>query len=100
MILVLTKSPSMRRRRLARVMTRVPRSRGESLRTGSPPFGSRLLVHAKDMAREQGCGVMNLSTVEENAVLRNWYEQNGAVHAGTEKFDFFPFICGYMKIQL
>ena len=63
-------------------------------------IGSRLLVHAKDRAREQGCGVMNLSIVEENAELRNWYEQNGAVHAGTEKFDFFPFTCGYMKIQL
>ena len=28
------------------------------------------------------------------------YEQQGAVHTGTEKFDFFPFTCGYMKIPL
>ena len=43
---------------------------------------------------------MDLSIVEENTVLRAWYESYGAVHTGTEKFDFFPFTCGYMKIPL
>jgi N-acetylglutamate synthase-like GNAT family acetyltransferase len=33
-------------------------------------------------------------------VLRKWYEGYGAIHTGTEKFDFFPFTCGYMKIML
>ena len=33
-------------------------------------------------------------------VLRRWYERFGAVHTGTEKFDFFPFTCGYMEIRL
>ena len=28
------------------------------------------------------------------------YEQNGAVHTGTKKFDFFPFTCGYMVKEL
>ena len=32
--------------------------------------------------------------------LRNWYEDNGAVHTGTKKFDFFPFTCGYMVKEL
>jgi hypothetical protein len=53
-----------------------------------------------DTARKQRCQVMRLSIVEENTVLRQWYEQNGAVHTGTEKFDFFPFTCGYMLIRL
>ena len=44
--------------------------------------------------------MMRLSIVEENSVLRKWYEQNCAVHTGTEKFDFFPFTCGYMTIDL
>ncbi len=43
---------------------------------------------------------MRLSIVEENRVLRSWYERNGAVHTGTEKFSFFPFTCGYMTIDL
>ena len=63
-------------------------------------IGGKLLRHAVKTAREQGCTVMKLSIVEENTVLRSWYEKNGAEHTGTEKFDFFPFTCGYMKIML
>jgi len=63
-------------------------------------IGTNLLKHSMDIARNRHCRVMHLSIVEENAVLRRWYERNGAVHTGTEKFDFFPFTCGYMQIQL
>ena len=63
-------------------------------------IGTELLRHAAATAKEQGCTVINLGIVEENRVLREWYERNGAVHTGTEKFDFFPFTCGYMKIPL
>ncbi len=63
-------------------------------------IGTALLKHSIRTARKQNCQVMRLSIVEENSVLRNWYEQNGAVHTGTEKFDFFPFTCGYMMINL
>lgn len=62
--------------------------------------GTALLKHSVRIAREHRCKVMRLSIVEENTVLRKWYEQNGAVHTGTEKFDFFPFTCGYMMIDL
>ena len=63
-------------------------------------IGTGLLRHAVSTAREQGCRIMRLSIVEENSRLRKWYEQNGAVHTGTEKFDFFPFTCGYMIFRL
>jgi ribosomal protein S18 acetylase RimI-like enzyme len=63
-------------------------------------IGGKLLQHAIKSAVAQGCTVMNLSIVEENTVLRRWYERHGAIHTGTEKFDFFPFTCGYMKIML
>ena len=63
-------------------------------------IGGRLLHHAIKTAGEQDCSVINLSIVEENTVLRKWYERYGAVHTGMEKFDFFPFTCGYMKIIL
>ena len=63
-------------------------------------IGTALLKHACDKARKQNCSVLNLSIVEENTVLRKWYERNGAVHLGTQKFDFFPFTAGYMKIGL
>ena len=63
-------------------------------------IGGKLLKHSLETARALHCSTVNLSIVEENTVLRSWYERNGAVHTGTEKFDFFPFTCGYMKIRL
>ena len=48
----------------------------------------------------KGCSLMNIGIVEENTRLRKWYEDNGAVHVGTKKFNFFPFTCGYMKKEL
>ena len=63
-------------------------------------IGEGLLKHSVEKAREQKCSVMLLGIVEENQVLRRWYERNGAVHTGTEKYDFFPFTCGNMKIDL
>lgn len=63
-------------------------------------IGRKLLEHACEVARSKGVSKLDLSIVEENKVLRKWYEQNGAVHLGTKKFDFFPFTCGYMEINL
>ena len=63
-------------------------------------IGGQLLLHAFDRARELGCGVMKIGIVEENKVLRQWYERYGFIHKGTEKFDFFPFTCGYLEKKL
>ena len=63
-------------------------------------IGAQLLNHSYNVARSKGCNIMNIGIVEENIVLRRWYEQNGAVHVGTKKFDFFPFTCGYLKREL
>ncbi|WP_242830373.1 GNAT family N-acetyltransferase [Butyrivibrio sp. AE3009] len=63
-------------------------------------IGKELLEHSFKIARSKGCRLMNIGIVEENTRLRKWYEDNGAVHVGTKKFDFFPFTCGYMKKEL
>lgn len=63
-------------------------------------IGGKLFEHACDTARALGCHTMNIGIVEENAVLRLWYERHGAIHTGTRKFDFFPFTCGYLKKTL
>lgn len=60
-------------------------------------IGAELLERAFEAARALGCGRMEIGIVEENKVLRRWYEGSGFVHTGTEKFDFFPFTCGYME---
>ena len=51
-------------------------------------------------AQELNCNKINIGIVEENKVLRDWYESFGFVHIGTQKFDFFPFTCGYMEKNL
>ncbi len=63
-------------------------------------IGKQLLEHSYTVAKSMGCRAVNIGIVEENTVLRKWYEQNGAVHIGTKKFDFFPFTCGYLKREL
>lgn len=62
--------------------------------------GKELLNHAFKIAKESGCNKINIGIVEENVVLRKWYETYGFKHIGTQKFDFFPFTCGYMEKDL
>lgn len=60
-------------------------------------IGDALLNDSIERAKALGCTKMNLSIVEENTVLRAWYEAHGFTHIGTKKFDFFPFTCGYLE---
>ena len=62
--------------------------------------GKSLLEHSFAVAGRMGYRIMNIGIVEENSVLRKWYEENGATHVGTKKYDFFPFTCGYMRKEL
>ena len=63
-------------------------------------IGEQLLEHAFVEAGKMGCTQLNIGIMEENVKLRKWYEDHGAEHIGTEKYDFFPFTCGYMKKML
>lgn len=63
-------------------------------------LGGLLLEDAFDKAKKLNCKKMNIGIVEENITLRKWYEYYGFVHTGTQKFEFFPFTCGYMSKEL
>ncbi len=63
-------------------------------------IGEKLLEHAFEAAKGLGCENMKIGIVEDNQQLRKWYEEYGFVHIGTQKFDFFPFTCGYMERML
>ena len=70
-----------------------------------PPYrhmgtGEKLLHNAFQEAENLGCVKIKIGIVEENTVLRKWYETFGFVHTKTEKYDFFPFTCGYMEKSL
>lgn len=60
-------------------------------------IGEALLEDSISRARQLGCDIMKLSIVEENTILRKWYESFGFIHTGTVKYDFFPFTCGYLE---
>lgn len=63
-------------------------------------IGDQLLSDAFVNAKKLGRNKMKIGIVEENTVLRKWYESKGFIHIGTEKYDFFPFTCGYMEMEL
>lgn len=63
-------------------------------------IGEKLLQHAFENAVKQDCRKINISIVEENQKLKSWYEKFGFASVRTEKFDFFPFTCGYMTKNL
>lgn len=63
-------------------------------------IGEKLLLHSFSEAKQMGCSHINIGIVEENKKLRSWYESYGVLHVKTEKFEFFPFTCGYMKKML
>ncbi len=63
-------------------------------------IGEELLFDAQERAKTLAVPLMTLSIVEENAVLRRWYERHGFVHTGTRKYDCFPFTCGYLEKPL
>ncbi|MBR2402086.1 MAG: GNAT family N-acetyltransferase [Lachnospiraceae bacterium] len=60
-------------------------------------IGEKLMKHAFATVAELGCKKINIGIVEENIVLKEWYASQGFIHTGTQKFDFFPFTCGYME---
>lgn len=60
-------------------------------------IGEKLLVHVFENVKSDK---INIGIVEENKKLKAWYENFGFVHIGTQKFDFFPFTCGYMEKEL
>ena len=61
-------------------------------------IGKKLLLHSFNEAKSLGCSKMNIGIVEENRILKKWYESFGFKHIRTQKFDFFPFTCGYMEL--
>ena len=63
-------------------------------------YGRQLLDFCVAKIEESGGNKINISIVEENTVLKNWYTAYGFVHAGTKKYDHLPFTSGYMEMEI
>ena len=60
-------------------------------------IGEKLVQDCFEKAREKDAAKIKIGIVEENKVLRKWYESLGFIHTDSIKYDFFPFTCGYME---
>lgn len=47
-----------------------------------------------------GANKIKIGIVEENTILKEWYEKIGFVHTGTKKFEHLPFTVGFMEIEI
>ena len=63
-------------------------------------IGQNLLEDCFEKAKSMGRSKLKIGIVEENKILRKWYQNFGFEHVGTKKYDFFPFTCGYMEKSL
>ena len=63
-------------------------------------YGRQLLNFCAAKIKESGGRIINISIIEENPVLKNWYAEYGFTHTGTKKYDHLPFTSGYMEIVL
>ena len=62
-------------------------------------YGKQLLDFCISKVVESGGSKVKISIIEENSVLKRWYETNGFAHTGTKKFEHLPFTSGYMELD-
>jgi|AGTN01.2.fsa_nt_gi Predicted acetyltransferase len=62
--------------------------------------GKMLLDDARAKAKELGADRLLAAIIEENAVLRQWYLDNGFIHTGTKVFAHLPFTVGFLEAAI
>lgn len=63
-------------------------------------YGRQLLDYIRMIVEEKGGTKISLGMIEENALLRDWYQANGFVHTGTGQFPQLPFVVGFMECEV
>lgn len=63
-------------------------------------LGKKLVAYAADYAKDHlGAQKIQIGIVEENTVLKAWYQSQGFTHTGTKTFDHLPFTVGFMELK-
>ncbi len=63
-------------------------------------IGRSIIDFSKKYAREHNCRKTKISIVEENTILRKWYESLGFIHTGIKIIPDLPFTVGFMELTL
>ena len=61
-------------------------------------IGNKLVDYAITYSKNTiGASKISIGIVEENLILKEWYEKLGFIHTGTKKFKSLPFTVGFME---
>ena len=63
-------------------------------------YGTELLIFCKQKAKKLGATKVTLGMIDDNKILRKWYEDNGFCNIGYKKYDGAPFTVGNMECAL
>lgn len=62
--------------------------------------GRALVEHVAAAARADGAEVLSIGIIDDEAVLKRWYQGQGFVVTGTRRFEHLPFTVCYMERRL
>lgn len=63
-------------------------------------YGKELLDFCKLKAKEFGASKIRLGMIDDNRLLRKWYEDNGFINVGYKKYAGAPFTVGNMEYTM
>lgn len=63
-------------------------------------IGKKSVEYAIAYTKKSGINKIKIGIVEENTILKKWYEQSCFVHTGTKRFSHLPFTVGFMELVI
>ena len=56
-----------------------------------------MIEFAKQKVTELGGKKIKVGIIEDSWIIKNYYQWNGFVHIGTQKYDHLPFTVGHLE---
>lgn len=64
-------------------------------------IGKKMVEYAKDYSiNNTNAKGITIGIIEDNVVLKRWYESLGFIHTGTKRFISLPFTVGFMELTI
>lgn len=60
----------------------------------------KLVEYAITSTKKLDIHKIKIGIIEDNTVLKKWYEQLGFIHTGTKRFSHLPFTVGFMELRI
>lgn len=63
-------------------------------------IGRELVNYVLAYSKNIGANKIKIGIIEDNTVLKKWYEQFDFAHTGTKRFSHLPFTVGFMELRI